>query len=31
MTSMLLGGVILLFFLAMVAGLWVGVLGHRKV
>lgn len=31
MTSMLLGGAILLFLLAMVAGLWVGVLGHRKV
>lgn len=30
MTSMLAGGVVLLFFLAMVAGLWVGVLGHRK-
>lgn len=30
MTSMLLGSVLLLFFLAMVAGLWVGVLGHRK-
>jgi len=27
---MLLGAVFLLFFLAMVAGLWVGVLGHRK-
>jgi hypothetical protein len=30
MTSMLLGGLALLFVLAMVAGLWVGVLGHRK-
>lgn len=29
MTSMLFGGLVLLFFLAMVAGLWVGVLGHR--
>jgi hypothetical protein len=27
---MLLGGLALLFVLAMVAGLWVGVLGHRK-
>jgi hypothetical protein len=26
---MLFGGLVLLFFLAMVAGLWVGVLGHR--
>jgi hypothetical protein len=30
MTSMLLGGVLLLFLAAMVTGLWVGVLGHRK-
>lgn len=30
MTSMLAGCVAFLFFLAMVAGLWVGVLGHRK-
>lgn len=30
MTSMLLGGLALLFVLALVAGLWVGVLGHRK-
>jgi uncharacterized membrane protein len=27
---MLLGGLLLVLFLAMVAGLWVGVLGHRK-
>lgn len=27
---MLLGGVLLLFVLAIVAGLWVGLLGHRK-
>ena len=30
MTSMLLGGIAILFLLALVAGLWVGVLGHRK-
>jgi hypothetical protein len=30
MTSLLLGGFLLLFLAAMVAGLWVGVLGHRK-
>ncbi len=30
MTSMLFGGAVLLFFLAIMAGLWVGLLGHRK-
>ena len=30
MQSMLFGGAVLLFFLAIMAGLWVGPLGHRK-
>ena len=30
MTSMLLAGLAILFLLALIAGLWVGVLGHRK-